>query len=258
MLVPRISSAIVAPSTPTLTEPYCQRIISNDIISVDCNRMVLKPTRGIGIVGRPRSTTGAVNGKARPLPVCYFPPVIIPGGKMFYLEPPAWLAGLQLSGATVASIMRQKIAMNGVIEKLTTSEEDEEREERKRERASASLLAEYARMVFVNTQAQGNTAIVAGRLRFDIAPGSIIEVAAKTEQIAGLGVNTPQMQGFVSHVTIMLSASKQKAFTQFQLQHVRSLSEVGLEEYSLDRHPLYFENFTGCPLSDSLAVPACP
>ena len=256
MLVPRISSAIVAPNMPVLREAYCQRIISNDIVAVDSSRMLQKPIRGVGVVGKAESVTGASNDK-NPVPVCYFPVDPVPSGKVFYVPPPKWLSGIRLSSDTLKKMLAAELALNGVIG-TESFETDEERDEERNARSSISIMHAFARMVYSVMSIQNNTAIVTGRLRFDIAPGSTVEVAAKTEQLTGLGINTPQMQGFVSHVTIMLSAPKEKAYTQFQLQHVRSLEDNERDEFTLQSHPLYLDNFTGCPLSDDLAVPACP
>jgi hypothetical protein len=95
-----------------------------------------------------------------------------------------------------------------------------------------TIFDKWAEEVYIKNALRGRTQTVSGRLRFDIAPGSIVRVTSAQEsvlpdedapaRIDNLGFDT---FGEVARVSIVINAEAPSASTSFLLTNVRTHSE---------------------------------
>jgi hypothetical protein len=109
----------------------------------------------------------------------------------------------------------------------------------------------YARHVYITEALRGRQGSLQGKLRFDIAPGSTVEVRAvqdkfvlaQTGNLAG-----SVLYGEVQAITHTIDAEAQQASTALQLANVRNFSENQVDATSIHKHPLYSDFWNGAPL----------
>ena len=91
---------------------------------------------------------------------------------------------------------------------------------------------------------------VSGRLRFDVGPGSLINLKGVGEKI-GSSTENDELYAHVDAVDIILNISNDSgvARTSFTLSHVRTSAEQqNTETYCPETHPIYDVRWKGCPL----------
>jgi len=106
--------------------------------------------------------------------------------------------------------------------------------------AASKVGDDTAMFLLHNLMFQRRKAVLVGRLRFDIAPGSLLKIAMK-----GNAQDTAYYYAVVSSVAVNLG--RRTTMTTFQLDAVRTPTEAGL---GAQNHSLYRETFTGLPLTD--------
>lgn len=121
------------------------------------------------------------------------------------------------------------------------------------------LYRDYAHLVYVNNMLRGRVGSVTGKLRFDIAPGSIVLVDPRAEPGIGIvddGLGVTQV-GCVNRVSIAINAEGPSAATAFSLTHMRSYHvENKLDRTSIVSHPLFGEAIHGGGRHGAPLVPA--
>jgi hypothetical protein len=124
------------------------------------------------------------------------------------------------------------------------------------------LYEKYAHEVFVNQMLRGQGGSFSGKLRFDIAPLSILKLNATSEKFIGPGQDSlaSTVYGCVQRVTISINAEAGMAGTSFQLSHVRTEPENKVKRTSVDEHPLFGKSIHGkgkhgSPLVDDYEFP---
>jgi hypothetical protein len=121
------------------------------------------------------------------------------------------------------------------------------------------LCNRYCHDYYVQQMLRGRNGMVAGKLRFDIAPGSIIRIEGSSEKIIG-GEDSMAVPlfGCVQRVTIGINAEAGMAGTTFTLSHIRTETEASKPRTSVTEHPLFGTSIHGngahgSPLLDELA-----
>ena len=100
---------------------------------------------------------------------------------------------------------------------------------------------------------------LSGKLRFDIAPGSIVKIEPPIERLGG--VEGPPMYGAVVQVSFVINAEQHTAGTSFALSHLRTEKEndinnpVSKRHYVGTRAPIYKEEQPGSPWKGGPLVP---
>jgi hypothetical protein len=91
---------------------------------------------------------------------------------------------------------------------------------------------------------------LSGKLRFDIAPGSIVKI---NPPMTAIGKENTAMYGAVVQVSFAINAEQHTAGTSFSLSHLRTEKENDVNEYNSkvhyvsERAPVYLDNKPGCP-----------
>lgn len=111
---------------------------------------------------------------------------------------------------------------------------------------------EYARALYVHERLRYRQMEIATRLRFDIAPGSSVQVEGAGEQFLGSSdeLSRPRFANVVQ-VSNILDAENASAGTIYKLTHTRNVDENAADATSLSEHPIWRNSWLGAKLIDS-------
>lgn len=123
---------------------------------------------------------------------------------------------------------------------------------------SRSTANRMARALYQQTKTSPHTVYVTGRFRYDIAPGSVIDLQLPGDRFvrgALVGARDTRMTGIVVRTTLSIDRERMQAVTAFQIGFARTESETatGHPLYS-DVHPFWTCACYGAPWSDSVWV----
>lgn len=212
-VVPMIDTALVIADTPmfkpTDNQPY-KIIYAEDYVSEAAVGTIERPLAGVVVVTRPGDgATGSTRAQNNDVVGCYQALVPDPDGVVLFSGAPPWLA-LIPAAATLTPIRTGASSDASIRE----------------------VFNRWAKEVYIKNALRGRTQTVAGRLRFDIAPGSIVRVTSAQEsvlpdedapaRIDNLGFDT---FGEVARVSVVINAEAPSASTSFLLTNVRTHSE---------------------------------
>jgi hypothetical protein len=212
-VVPMIDTALVIADTPTFkptdNQPY-KIIYAEDYVNEAAVGTIERPLAGVVVIKRPADgATGSTSARNNDIVGCYQAPVVDPDGVVLYSSVPPWL-GLIPAAATLTT------TKTGVTSDASIRE----------------IFNRWAKEIYIKNALRGRTQTVAGRLRFDIAPGSIVRVTSAQEsvlpdedapaRIDNLGFDT---FGEVARVSVVINAEAPSASTSFLLTNVRTHSE---------------------------------
>lgn len=246
-VVPMIDSAIVIADTPAYSGGVWKEI-DDEYDAFEWSSDLQRPLRAVGVIAGYAARTGAGQaGSSKGFPIiggCYVENSVKAGdGLMLYVGAPPWLAALAFLGADTTGADVKKV------------------------------YERYAHMVYAQHALRGRGGNFSGKLRFDIAPGSIVQINptkslfVSNAAAAALGggaagsVTGDQlavtMIGCVSQVTVAINAEAAMAGTTFVLSHLRTATENKSSRTSVTEHPLFGtaihgDGKHGCPLSPTL------
>jgi hypothetical protein len=257
-IVPMVESAIVVADTPALAGVMWKEIRADDYASYDLSRESHRPLRAVGVVAGYASATGAGKEEAPEAAAgeeqiviggCYVEESVAPGdGMIMYVAAPGWLQTLFVQPNYIGGTT----GLNGEKpSKTSTTPVDPPQPDMQRRGTigveANALYERFAREVFVNQMLRGHTGAISGRLRFDIAPLSIVKINATSEKFLGRGQDdlAESIYGCVQRVTIGIDAESGMAGTTFVLTHVRTETENTESRTSVDEHPLFGNSIHG-------------
>lgn len=111
------------------------------------------------------------------------------------------------------------------------------------------LANRLAHAIYVGEALRGRTAAFQGRLRFDLSPGSVVQLDGSPEQLTGAeDALASTLIGTISRVSISISAETPEASTRFEVVSHRDEEENKLDAMSIAVHPLFTYAFSGAPL----------
>lgn len=105
----------------------------------------------------------------------------------------------------------------------------------------------YAQAMYGNEVLKYRNGQLSGRLRFDIAPGSIVEVEASKNIAVADDKLSNSLVAHVDSVAIYIDASSGQASTAFGLSSIR-YGEENQSDITIDKNPMYAGSFNGGPL----------
>lgn len=272
-VVPRVTDALIVPFTPGLRSTWRKPLLVEDSDKLSMEGYNRRPLRGVGVSGGHRWETAA-NGTDPTRPAfqagngiggCFLPDPNQPGiillqqGPRWLQEVPAYSlkAGRTSLGSTSGrgrAVTSSNFTTGGgnlrggdggetpaeVVARLRAGE------------SSGSLPDRIAQTQYLQEVLRGRQASVSSKLRFDIAPGSTVQMSCPSDAHIPRDDLAEPMVGSVMRVVHMISSDPPHASTQFSLAHLRSIAQNEDPRYSTDRHPLYQDVFTGAPLVDDL------
>lgn len=260
-VVPLVDRALVVAHTPTLQTPYDVELAPEDYVAIDLNASLNRPLRSVVIIGGVEMAAASnknMGGEEKggvPLPGvagCFQPTFPVSQGTVLFRYGPPWLrqvgaesdrAGAS-TGATTGAAVRgatsptAKGSASGIPTPADTLTE------------AAELYQRFAQVVYHEEMLRGRGGVIAGKLRFDIAPGSVVRLLGHPELFLGSGdTMATDHIAHVARVVISINGESGDAATSFQFTHLRSEAENESDRFSLTRHPLLGDAaFKGCPL----------
>lgn len=263
-VVPMVDSAIVVADLPAYRGGHWREISVNDYDSYDMSRELHRPLRGVGTVVGYESQTGVGVGgdELAFLGGCFAEDSVSPGdGVVMYVPGPQWLRSISNQPGSIEDSTR--LLSEGASGTATTPGVGRANNDRDALGINANKLhVRYAQSVYVNQMLRGQSGSFSGKLRFDVAPLSIVKLNATAEKFIGPGQDdlAATLFGCVQRVTIAINAEAGMAGTTFQLSHVRTETENGLNRTSVEAHPLLGTSIHGggkhgSPLVDDYEFP---
>lgn len=260
-VVPRVEDALIVPFTGGLQGAPWAVIGDEDYSYADMNAQLHQVLRAVGIafpiatsssfdlnIGIPQVSRSGLLGVYRPDDV--------KKGLVLLKDAPKWLSdptvvhmlSLYAEGVNGAPIATALDEAGVGADRQPARDIDQDISQLK------GLASAYAHQWYVLESLKGRTGEVAGKLRFDIAPGSnVIVVAGGARNVPQAQAVTEDIYATVTQVSYMINAEGQRAGTAFSLAHIRTKKENGSPGTSIAKPPLYQDAWPGAKL-----VPAAP
>lgn len=262
-VVPRVQTAMVVPFVPGLQTTFDQEfgngkvIDIRDVTYIDTSAMIPRPLRAVGVLQSGASSRTGAHERTpfQLLGGCHA--VNTPKGMVLYKQPPPWLAGAPAHAHNMPRTAYAPTPGSGTTPPDPGSSEGDSSGETPVSAANqmASYYDNAAHYFFAQEMLRGRFAVVQGKLRFDLAPGTNVAIR-NAEPLFLRGDQLSQdAVASVIRVGIVMNAEAGQAGTSFQLEHLRTARENGDPRTSVERHPLYKEFFTGAPLLHDYVFP---
>jgi len=259
-VVPMINRALVVADCPAINKVYDKKIKAEEYSELDLQGGISRPLFGVGVYGDWTSLAAwQVSEVKKADDICLGGQFVAKAddksdGVWLVVPAPPWLTAVNSVGlyagtsSGVKKLPKPSATMpkqNPVLPKDKTPGQNRS--------PLRELYNAWAQTVFVQNMLRGRGASITGKLRFDIAPGSIVQIEPKPELFTeGVDELATEMYAHVVRVTVNINAEGSYASTSFEFNHLR----MGPKEFSDPRtsvpeHPLYGPDiYIGGPLSD--------
>lgn len=267
-VVPMVDTALVIADTPAYNGAFWKEIGPDEIESLDQNSLLERPLRAVAVAGNAGSQLGAAvydrnksdkdDGAATSFQGgCYVAGSVDPDdGVIMFTTAPHWLQVLSGAGfnAAIATGLNRDVPIPSAQQPgvppgdaLTFSAFAP---------AANALYVRYAQSVYMSNMLRGRVGTLAGKLRFDIAPGSNIKLRASAEKfLNGEDDLAADLYANVSRVTVSINCEAGQAGTSLQLSHIRFAAENASPRTSVDAHPLFGRQLHGFGRNGAPLIP---
>lgn len=111
----------------------------------------------------------------------------------------------------------------------------------------SNILDKFAEQWFKSEFLQQRYGEISGKLRFDIAPGTIVKVEAPKKTMPDLAAYNEEldMVGMVAQVSFVINAELAQAGTSFSLTNIRTVKEDQDDKKTATKPPLYTRGWGG-------------
>jgi len=261
-IIPRVKSAIVVPYLPALRPTFEHAIHAGDIRQVDDVKKIKRLAKASFIYLPGKASWGADpgvmgdEGQVRGSTGCFYPDDPDTGSSMLYAKPPAWLVmAAKLGGAGsdfVNTNNGEPRIRGGAGNPAADPDSDMTTAAVATNLSSAKLLDKYAAIRYYTERLRGHSVTIHGKLRFDIAPGSIVRIQMRLDDVQGLGGQLVNLVGYVERITTVIDANRKEAMTSFKLGSIRTEEQNESDKFTIAEEPLFGtgEPYTGCSLLD--------
>jgi hypothetical protein len=269
-VVPLVDRALIVPFIPGLRETYCKRIDINDYEYTKQQSTLKRPTRAMAIYAGVHLSTnpliGADNTQLKTgIGGCYAPADADEQGLLRIIQAPLWLRGLPVGGMSPnkTSGVKDKSATNSAV--TPVNGKDNIKGNKNGDTKADTIIStremydRFAHASYVIESLRGRTGQLTGKLRFDIAPGSMVRIEGSTEKhiVADNDKLSKPQIGAVMRTSLSINAEQSKAGTSFTIYYLRSEGENADDKTSTEKHPLYANTFTGAPLTEDFQFEGC-
>lgn len=260
-VVPRVSDALVIPYIPGLRKLWTQKLRATDYVAVAVTSELHRTLRGVGVFSGVASRTGA-DGREPGQDTAklgvggWYSPPGADTGMVMLRSGPRWLTGI------IAPDRYSEFSTGGGMRKIGNAMHPGEKSTGQStagspppspaslKESSKPVFDAYAEALYAYEQLRLRQIEISGKLRFDIAPGSTTELEVSGEKFISNDALSGNLIGDVLRVTYVMDSENGKAATNFNLAHLRTEQENQLPGFSLDRHPLWKQPWSGCRLVD--------
>lgn len=251
-VVPMVRRALVIADTPAYRGGVWKTIEHHEYDSFDMSTMLEYPLRGVGVAAMYESQTGGgLNQRGEGLPIfggCYVEQSVDANdGILQVVSGPPWLRISHFSPAYVGEVCGvpgeepTRVAGCDAPGQIHPNNPETFGEDLNQ------FYVRYAHLHYVNNMLRGRSGSLSGKLRFDIAPGSIVRIKQQSEKFLGgeddLAIT---VIGCVSRTTITINAEAPAAATTIQLSALRREDPENKENRtSVAKHPLFGDSIHG-------------
>jgi hypothetical protein len=240
---------------------YWKVIGTDEYVATEQSAKLPRPLRGIGIysavesVVNPQTTTENYDAQ---LGGCFVSDSNEDAdGTVLYVSAPRWLLNVPSEGPYAGAVSGNK---NQTPTKSATHGDSapvakpEAKSPGELSESVSGLMTQYAHALFTQNTLRGRSAIISGKLRFDIAPGSHVKIKGSPEKfLKATDQLAADVYGTVQRVTIGIDAESKTAMTSFVILYNRNDAENEAERTSIADHPLFGDDvFQGAPLREEL------
>jgi hypothetical protein len=242
--------ATIIPNIPTHQENYTDLYL-NDYATFEMRASQHKPLMAVGVFAPSLSTTGAtwLPEPTKPVSggICIggmYPTDAKATGQFLALQAPGWLQNVLVSSGAAGAF---------VVGGNTASDPEAENGKRdvsytKHQTVVNDVLKKLAHTYYMANSLRGRSGSFGSKLRFDIAPGTIVKLhAEKAAGSHGDGIKSlpADLYGQVTRVTYNLNADAPVARTDFDIVAVRNEEENKDSDYASSKHPLFDGTWAG-------------
>lgn len=243
-VVPCVEHVLITPACPTSQQIY-KEITADELSSLNPVLFQQRPLRGVGIWTAVSSETNYAGNNPESIGIggCWLPDDQRKG-MIRYLPAPDWLHYVPLVTQDPRKSLPDGSNQIGTATTPQGAAPDKNPPMAQVRNSAGRMADRIAQQYFGLESLQGRSLVCNGKLRFDIAPGSLIAVSS-ISPIPG----TERLIGLVEQVSISISCAARQAATIFHLSHVRTEDENNADDgLAMTAHPLYQHAFTGTPL----------
>lgn len=210
--------------------------------------------QSVNIFFRPTNSSGAAQGEpaARTLGYCRpwgrFPENPKTDGQIIIRDAPPWLTNAAPGGLYTQVCVLPPCGDTHVNQtgKGPTGNVPRDGNDGERRVGSGGILDKIAKQWFQTTVLAQRTGELSGKLRFDIAPGSIVKIEAPA---SALGQEKEDFFAAVTQVSYLIDAERHVAGTSFGFHSLRTEEENKNDDLTSDTPPLYRDPWSGGPLA---------
>jgi hypothetical protein len=209
-VIPTIDRALVIADVPLYTSPNdvpYKTIYPTDYDSEVASGTLERVLSGVIVMPTSGSVTNVMGSDNLSVSGCYASPVFDPEGVILTVASPPWLE--LISTAENPLLLNQDTGIGTTVD----------------------IFNRWAKEIFTKNALRGRNQIVSGRLRFDIAPGSIVRIASTSERFGGIQIVDTQDSlafdtiGQVARVSFHINSESPSAGTSFVLSNMRTSYE---------------------------------
>ena len=257
-IIPQVDIATVVADVPALNRTWIKNIKVEEFDAFDLTGMVSKPLAGVAVYGEYESMTGWEKtevGKGNNICIGgqFVEDAQTPSdGQWLVIKSPSWLRTVTKAGLYAGSttgVLRRGVSNTGPTPADPGRSVDQTPGEILPK--LRNLYNEFARSVYVANMLRGRGATISSKLRFDIAPGSIVEMTQIPDTpLKGVDAMAANLYGHVTRVTCNINAEAAMAGTTFHMTHIRTPREMFINKRTfVTEHPLFGPNvYVGSPL----------
>lgn len=177
-------------------------------------------------------------------------------GTVLVKEPPSWFGNImsKISNTSRSAGLNGSVlgANNDASKGADATEKAKKESELQQAVKDSPVLDRFAEQWFKTELLQQRYGEFSGKLRFDVAPGSVIKIKAPTKNMPMLSDNT-DMIATVVQVSFSINAENATSGTAFSVSHIRSPAENDDRLIAgSNTPPLYNERWSGGPLSSKI------
>ena len=242
--------ATIIPNIPTHKKHYTDLYL-NDYVTFEMRASMHKPLMAVGVFAPGLSTTGATWNPEPTKPVSggiciggMYPTDAKTTGQFLALQAPGWLQDVLVSSGAAGAF---------VVGGNTASDPEAENGARdtsytKHRSVINDVLSKLARTYYMANSLRGRGGSFGSKLRFDIAPGTIVKLhAKKAAHSHGDGIKSlpADLYGQITRVTYNINADSPVARTDFDIVAVRNEDENTDSDYASSKHPFFEGTWAG-------------
>jgi hypothetical protein len=258
-IVPRVEDAIVIPYIPGLAQIWnpnpgtVASILAKDYVAISANSHLTRMLRAVGIFSGLNSRTGADNVEPGQSPVRLgtgglYCSSRFESGMIMFKQAPRWLSNIIASDRYSDAAAGAGLRPIGTAIHPGAGIDDGPPKPKDLQTTSKEIMDAYAQTLYVYEQLRLRQLELSGRFRLDLAPGSTVSIEVAGDRFIESDVLIKTLVGDITRVTYLIDSENSRCGTDFNLAHIRTVSENTSNDFALDRPPLWKRGWPGAGL----------